>query len=98
MGKLTRRRILAIVVPAAPLVIAKPAASSPSPPPGGGRGRAPGGARGRPCLLSLFVSCVAVVKREEGTKEVIRFKRGTSGREKHTICVIGFRVSDWSSI
>jgi hypothetical protein len=39
-----------------------------------------------------------VVKREEGTEEVVRLKRGTSGRKKHTIGVIGFSVSDWSSI
>jgi hypothetical protein len=102
VGKLTRRRILAIVMPAAPLAIAKPATSLPSPLLGGGRGCASGGARGRPCLLSLvcdlFILCVAVVKREEGTEEVVRLKRGTSGRKKHTIGVIGFSVSDWSSI
>jgi hypothetical protein len=39
-----------------------------------------------------------MVKREEGTEEVIRLKRGTSGHEKHIIRVIGFGVSDWSSI
>jgi hypothetical protein len=36
VGKLARCHILAIIVPAAPLAIAKPAASSPSPPSGGG--------------------------------------------------------------